>query len=546
MKIKEFLRGPLPGDALQELEVKFGGPLTRMYVVGFKGRYVSPDGKAEEVLSRFGLLARGGGVKPCTAGYGAVDGKWYGPPATAVGRYVDVASSDALFAGAPRRCRAADAKPAVVDIIRLDKDFEAPRFILKAAGGVVQVIDRRSGVVVKEFEEKKYSAKSAAKALGVPPDELAEAERWGEDGAVPAEILQLHLWRVARRAARKKLDVRFMFSGARGFHILLTLERPVPAEWRPAIARKLAEWLDVEADPAAFDIARKLSIPWTVHTETGRLAVFVDPKTLEPVEFDWPEPIPYDLAKTLAALGKSISWEPSRPKAKPRRISWGPYLEALAKANPRLREDCRKRFSALFGCACAVDTVSPETCAERLAAAIGVAELPQVYEAAMERAYEACARRIAEGQKPLYSIKRALTLDVGDGEGKVWYSIKECVTVLPRFGGEQEAAEVQAPPAAEEEQVGEEVEEPAPPGGAPPEPEAEAPAVQREEAAGGEEEKAWGELEQFIQEHLPERPAAPAGAEQQKPARSSGVVEKMSKDEILKIIDGILKKYEGL
>jgi hypothetical protein len=58
MKIKEFLRGPLPDDALQELEAKFGGPLTRLYVVGFKGRYVNPDGKAEEVLSRFGLLVR--------------------------------------------------------------------------------------------------------------------------------------------------------------------------------------------------------------------------------------------------------------------------------------------------------------------------------------------------------------------------------------------------------------------------------------------------------------------------------------------------------
>jgi hypothetical protein len=316
MRIKEFLRGPLPDDVLQELEAKFGGPLARLYVVGFKGRYVNPDGKAEEVLARFGLLAQDSGVKACTAGYDIIEGRWRGPPVSIVGRYVDVASSDAIFVGAPRRCRAAEAKPAVIDIIRLDRDFKAPRFVVKRAGGKVQVIDRSSGVVVKEFPEKKYSVKAAAKALGVPPGELVEAERWGEDGAAPAEVLKRHVRLAAERAAAKKLDVRFMLSGAKGFHVLLTLERPAPAEWRPAIAKKLAEWLGIEADPAALDLARKLRVPWTVHTETGRLAVFVDPKTLEPVEFDWPRPVPYALAKTLAALGMSASWRPPRPGAR--------------------------------------------------------------------------------------------------------------------------------------------------------------------------------------------------------------------------------------
>jgi hypothetical protein len=498
MRIKEFLRGPLPDDVLQELSKKLGGPLTRLYVVGFKGRYVNPDGKAEEVLARFGLLARGG-VRACTAGYGVVDGKWYGPPAPAVGRYVDAASSDAIFVGAPKKCRAAGAKPVVIDMIRLDTDLKSPEFIIKRADGKVLVIDRKSGVVLKEFPEKKYSVKAAAKALGVPPGELVEAERWGEDGAAPAEVLKRHVRLAAERAAAKKLDVRFMLSGAKGFHVLLTLERPAPTEWRPAIVRKIAEWLGIEADPAAFDQARKLRVPWTVHTETGRLAVFVDPKTLEPVEFDWPRPVPYALAKTLAALGMSASWRLPRPGAepKPRRGGWVPYLEAVAAANPGLKADCRKRFSALFGCACAVDGLSAEACAERLAAALGAAELAREYAAAMERAYEACARRIAEGGKPLYSIKRALTLDVGDGEGKVWYSIKECITVLPRFGGGQEAAEVRALPAAE----------PAPPSGGetPPAPEAEArappEAAQQVELATSSEEDAWRELEQFIQRH---------------------------------------------
>jgi len=51
-----------------------------------------------------------------------------------------------------------------------------------------------------------------------------------------------------------------------------------------------------------------------------------------------------------------------------------------------------------------------------------------------------------------------------------------------------------------------------------------------------EEEKARDELERFIEEHRPEGPAA--GAE-----RRRGVVEKMSKDEILKMIRDMLKKY---
>jgi len=504
MRIREFLRGPLPDDVLKELEAKFGVPLTRLYVVGFKGRYVNPDGKAEEVLARFGLLARGGGVRPCTAGYDVVGDRWRGPPAPAVRRYVDVASSDALFAGAPRRCRAAEAKPAVIDIIRLDKDFKAPRFIIKRSDGKVLVIDRKSGVVLKEFPEKKYSVKAAAKALGVPPGELIKAERWGEDGSAPFDAIRRQIKFAAERAA-KRFDVRFMLSGAKGFHILLTLERPVPAGWRPAIAKKLAEWLGVEADPAAFDPARKLRVPWTVNTETGRLAVFVDPKTLEPVEFDWPRPIPYDLAKTLAALGMSVSlpiprW-PEAARPKPRRRGWVPYLEAVAAANPGLKSDCRKRFSVLFGCACAVDGLGVETCAERLAASLGFDEMPREYLSAMKRGLEVCAKRIAEGRKPLFSIKRALALDAGDGEGKVWYSIKECITVLPKLkwaAEEERAAPAQrAPPA--EEQVSPMPETEAPGSGA----EAHAPpevAQQVELVASGGEE-AWEELEEFIQRH---------------------------------------------
>jgi len=449
MRIREFLRGPLPDDVLKELEVKYGGPLTRVYVAGFKGRYVNPDGRAEEVLAKFGLLAQGGGVRPCTAGYGVVGGRWYGPPAPAVGRYVDVASSDALFAGAPRRCKAVETKPAVIDMIRLDMDLKPPKFIIKRSDGKVLVIDRKSGVVLKEFPEKKYSAEAAAKALAAPVSEIRAAERWGEDGSALFDAIRWQIKFAAERAA-KRFDIRFMLSGAKGFHVLLTLERPVPAEWRPAIARKLSEWLSIYADPAAFDPARKLRVPWTVHTETGRLAVFVDPKTLEPVEFDWPKPIPYDLAKTLAALGRSDVWSaprwPEATRPKPRRTGWVPYLEAVAAANPGLKADCRKRFSALFGCACAVDGLDAVACAGRLAAALGFDEIPREYLSAMKRGLEVCSKRIAARQRPLFSIKRALG---GEREGGVWYSIKECITELPKL--KWAAEEEQAP---EEEPAG--------------------------------------------------------------------------------------------
>jgi hypothetical protein len=374
----------------------------------------------------------------------------------------------------------------------------------------------------------------------VPPDELRRAELWGEDGAVPASILKTHLWLLARRAARKKLDVRFMLSGAKGFHILLTLERPVPAEWRPAIAKKLAEWLDVEADPATFDPARKLRIPWTVHTETGRLAVFVDPKTLEPIEFDWPRPIPYDLAKTLAALGRSDAWSAPRPKPEPRRGGWVPLLEKVAAENPGLKSDCRKRFSALFGCACAVDGLDAESCIKRLAAALGLDEMSLEYLSAMKRGLEVCSKRIAEGQKPLFSIRRALTLDVGEGEGKVWYSVRECITAKPSAvpppaeGAVQAAAEggEEAPAAAGGEEQ------------APPEAYAQDDVRQEVSEAvlnGGGEEEAWEELEEFIAAHRA------AGAEQQNaqvPQYSD--IEVKSKDEILKMVRELLRKHGAL
>jgi len=56
-----------------------------------------------------------------------------------------------------------------------------------------------------------------------------------------------------------------------------------------------------------------------------------------------------------------------------------------------------------------------------------------------------------------------------------------------------------------------------------------------------EEEKAWEELERFIEEHRPEGPATDA---EKQDARHGGEVEKLSKDEIVKIVRESLKKLE--
>jgi hypothetical protein len=108
----------------------------------------------------------------------------------------------------------------------------------------------------------------------------------------------------------------------------------------------------------------------------------------------------------------------------------------------------------------------------------------------MERAFGSCAARVANGEKPLYSIRKALTLDRDEEKGGVWYSIKECLMHMPPLrpapqpqkarGAEPRKAE---PPAADAVKPAE----------------AEEPAAAKEEAVESAEE----ELEKFIREHLP-------------------------------------------
>jgi len=110
-------------------------------------------------------------------------------------------------------------------------------------------------------------------------------------------------------------------------------------------------------------------------------------------------------------------------------------------------------------------------------------------------------RGLKKARSPFSASKRALSADVGEGKGKVWYSIKECITAKPRpahveIGEEQETA----PAPAEEQEVEEvkaEVQEPHPPADETGE---KAAVEERVQMPRGVDE-VWRELEEFIREH---------------------------------------------
>ena len=428
-------------------------------------------------------------------------GRWVSgePIWKAIRRGADIASSDALYAGAPAKCREASAAPVWLDLLTLDIDLKPPPVVVERDGGRYVIKDRASGEEVKRASEGRLKAavKEVARRYGIPPIEVYDALYWG-NGEYPAwEYVLRKARRVMHALRRLGADAMFVYSGAKGFHVKLALPKLYSADLRPVLAHGLAQLLEVEVDRQTLDIRRKLRVPYTVNSKTGQEAFIFDPAAGEKIkELKWPKPV------GPAFVGFLIQQSP-KPPARPtaqaeaparrRRTSWVSLLEMVAAANPGLKSDCRKRFSALFGCACAVDDLTAETCAERLVAALGFGELPHAYAAAMERGFKACTKRVVEGQKPLFSIRRAL-----GGEGKVWYSIRECITVMPKFGGAETAPAEEGQETAAAEQASAE-EEPAPAAA-----EVEARAAQQEvfEAGGGEEE-AWEELEKFIQEHLP-------------------------------------------
>jgi len=412
--------------------------------------------------------------------------KWLGEPIWEARRKkMDIASSDALYAGRPSaRCREEGARPSRLDVLTLDIDFKPPPVAVERDGGRYVIKDRASGEVVRRASESRLESavKEAAARFGIQPADVYDAMYWGEGEHPPFDYILRRARRVHRKLAGIGADAMFIYTGAKGFHVKLVMPKLYDASLRPRLARGLAEFLGIsDADPNAFDVNRKLRVPYTVNSRTGKLAFIFDPVTGKEVrELRWPRPVDSSVIGFLIQPGSA---KPATQKAEgqPRPRVWRPWvprLEQTAAMNPKLREECRKRFSSTFGCGCAVDGLDLQTCAEKLAAAIGMGELPRKYAAAMEQGFKSCAASLANGGKPLYNIRRALT-------GDEWYSIKECVTEIPQFlsRGAVEPRRAEAPP--EEEAVEEEAE------------------AEEEAAEERRPESAEEELERFIKEHFP-------------------------------------------
>jgi hypothetical protein len=444
----------------------------------------------EELLRAVVYIGEGRG---CVSFMNVGSKEWFGVPIWEARQWTDIASSDALYAGRPRaRCREEGAQPQKLDVLTLDIDFKPPPVAVERDGDRYIIKDRASGEVVKRASESRLerAVKEAAARFGIQPADVYDAVYWGEGEYPSLEYILRRARRVHKKLAGVGADALFLYSGAKGFHVKLVMPKLYDAAFRPRLARGLAEFLGIsDADPHAFDINRKLRVPYTVNSKTGGLALIFDPATGEEIkELRWPRPV------DPSVIGFLIQPRPAAQMAEgqPRQGVWRPWvplLEQVTAMNPKLKEDCRKRFSALFGCACAHDGLDDAACAERLAAALGMQSLG-AYAAAMKSGFKACAARIASGQKPLYSIRRALSVSAGEESG-VWYGIKECIAQMPPLrrppGGR--AAEESRPEGSRH-------------GGAPsaePPAEAEEPAAAEEEAAESAEE----ELERFIREHLP-------------------------------------------
>ena len=427
--------------------------------------------------------------------------EWLGEPIWEARRKgMDIASSDALYAGRPRaRCREEGARPSRLDVLTLDIDFKPPPVAVERDGGRYVIRDRRSGEVVKRASESRLenAVREVAAKFRIQPADVYDAVYWGEGERPSFAYILRQARRVHRKLAGVGADALFLYSGAKGLHVKLVMPKLYDASLRPRLARGLAEFLGIsDADPHAFDVNRKLRVPYTVNSKTGNLAFIFNPVTGEEIrELRWPRPV------DPSVIGFLIQPESAKPamqkvEVRPRRDVWRPWvprLEQVAAMNPKLREDCRKRFSAVFGCACAHDGLDVETCAEKLAAALGMQELGTPYRRAMERSFGSCARRIANRESPYFSIKNALTLDRDEEKGGVWYSIKECLThIPPRFS--------RPAPQPQEARRGE-------PQEAEPAKEAVEPVEAAEESAEAGEERppesaVAEELERFIREHL--------------------------------------------
>jgi len=336
----------------------------------------------------------------------------------------EVASSDALYAGSPARCREEGAQPVWLDVLTLDVDLKPPPVTARVEDGRVVFTDRTTGEVVKRVAQSRLedAAEELARRYRVRPAAIYDALYWG-DGEYPSwKLILRKARRVKNLLSRVRADAMFVFSGAKGFHVKLVLPRLYAAEARPVLARGLAQFLDVEADPAAFDVRRKFRVPGTANKKTGNLAKVFDPVTGEEVrELVWPKPVDSLFIGFLLPAMREPAEAP-RPAARRRRTGAVALLVEVARRNPKLREDCRKRFTAAFGCFCAAEQMPLEACAKLCAEALGFSEMPREYYSILKYRYSQCARR----EKPLFSVRELLTC-----RNSEWYCIKECLSHVP-------------------------------------------------------------------------------------------------------------------
>jgi hypothetical protein len=289
-----------------------------MVVMGFKERAVERP-ECKQVLERLGLL-RDGKVRPCVISYDILNKtfyrSWLNKYFARVVGCVDVAFSDALYDGLGGGCTERGARPERLDLLRIDVDV---------------------------------------------------GENWR--GVARRIYLRLRL---------RGIDARYMFSGNKDFHIWLVMpkiggELP-PAAWRPYIIDAIATIARVEVDRAAMDPARKLRLPYSIHTETGRYTYFFNPETGDEEQFTWPAPLPEDFVKNAALLTP-----PQRPLQR-QRLARGANdaLKAVEAVIRRILErqgwerlrDGRARLSHVYGCACAASGLALDECIERFKALV--------------------------------------------------------------------------------------------------------------------------------------------------------------------------------
>nr|KJR72403.1 MAG: hypothetical protein TU36_02290 [Vulcanisaeta sp. AZ3] len=248
------------------------------------------------------------------------------------------------------------------------------------------------------------------------------------------------------------IDARFMITGNRGYHVLFTMplikdylpngdtDLHLPtADMRPIIYSGLAKIIGVNVDTHAMDTKRKMRMPYVEHGKTNKWSYFVDPfdvtydansqpkyTPINPDAFTWPKPIPdyifnefiktYWSAKTLRTAINHVNGDNKT------RGDWGAkgleIMRCLLQNCPSLNNDCRARFSHVWGCLCAMSNVSLDDCVNEFLSHITCeGSNCNAYVYNIRYHYNKCAK----AGKPLFSVSKALS------SNGAWYSITECI-----------------------------------------------------------------------------------------------------------------------